>query len=269
MYRRTKRIDGQKFGSLTALTPSHMVGKQVYYHFRCDCGEVKVFRKSNVVSECKGNTRHCGCLAGRENLIGRKFNMLSVVSKVAPTPGRHGMIYDCKCDCGKELRVPAKHLKQGQFSCGCIVGESHDESKPPTPEYIAWGSMIARCYNPKSTGFENWGGRGIKVCDEWRSSYLSFLSHVGRRPTEKHSLGRINNDGNYEPGNVRWETLLQQRNNTRANAWIEFDGKRMTGAQWDRHLGLPLGMTRGRINRGWSIEKSMNTPNTFGRHTKL
>lgn len=268
MFNRTKRIDGMKFGLLTAIAPSHMVGKQVYYHFRCDCGESRVFRKSNVVTKCAGNTRSCGCAAGREDLCGRKFNMLAVIAKVSATPGRHGMIYECECECGNRLNVTAGKLKSGQLSCGCFVGEFHGEAKPPTVEYIAWGRMLARCYNRGSTGFENYGGRGISVCDEWRKSYTAFLGSVGRRPSDKHSIGRINNEGNYEPGNVRWETDEQQANNKRSNAFIEFGGKRLTHRQWDRELGLPAGMIGSRINTGWSIEQAMTIPCTNGKHVR-
>ena len=268
MFNRTKRIDGMKFGMLTAIAPSHMVGSQVYYHFRCDCGESRVFRKCNVVTGSAGNTRSCGCAVGREDFTGRKFNRLSVLSKVPAKAGRRGMIYECECECGTKLNVAAKSLKKGQVSCGCFVGEYHGESYPPTAEYIAWRSMIGRCYLKGGIGYENYGGRGIGVCDEWRRSYLAFLGHAGRRPSEKHSLGRINNDGNYEPGNVRWETDEQQLNNKRTNAFVEFGGRRLTHRQWDRELGLPSGMTGCRINRGWSAERAMTTPCTLGKHTK-
>lgn len=83
------------------------------------------------------------------------------------------------------------------------------------PEYHAWKGMIKRCTNKKNRGWPNYGGRGITVCERWRESYLTFLADVGRRPSSKHSLDRIANDGNYEPGNVRWATRKQQINNRR------------------------------------------------------
>lgn len=87
-------------------------------------------------------------------------------------------------------------------------------------EYKTWKAMIYRCTNPKATGYQYYGGRGIKVCDEWLNSFEAFLNHIGRKPHRKFSIDRINNDGNYEPGNVRWATQTQQFYNSR----LYFDG---------------------------------------------
>ena len=91
----------------------------------------------------------------------------------------------------------------------------HGESKPTTKEYRAWFSIIARCTNKKNIGYHLYGGRGIKVCDQWRNSYSAFLLDVGRAPSPEHSIDRINNDGNYEPGNCKWSTRLEQTHNRR------------------------------------------------------
>src|SRR5919106_2312632 len=99
--------------------------------------------------------------------------------------------------------------------------ERHGEARPRTPEYHSWLGMIRRCTNSKATGFKHWGGRGISVCDRWRNSYLAFLEDMGRRPSPEHSLDRINNNGNYEPGNCRWATSSEQRFNSRKRAPAE------------------------------------------------
>lgn len=91
----------------------------------------------------------------------------------------------------------------------------HYHANDVTPERRAYYRMIYRCYNTKYSGFHNYGGRGITVCDTWLHDYGAFYEHVGLRPTPKHSLDRIDNDGNYEPGNVRWATFRQQTCNTR------------------------------------------------------
>lgn len=86
-----------------------------------------------------------------------------------------------------------------------------------SPEYKVWSGMVQRCTNPKYGQFKDYGGRGIKVAPEWmgRGGFKKWIEHIGRRPTDKHTIGRINNDGNYEPGNVRWETRDEQMKNTR------------------------------------------------------
>ncbi len=86
-----------------------------------------------------------------------------------------------------------------------------------SPEYSSWCAMKARCLNPNTTRFEQWGGRGIKICPQWVNSFENFYADVGPRPTPKHSIDRIDNDGNYEPGNVRWATPKEQNNNKRTN----------------------------------------------------
>jgi hypothetical protein len=84
-----------------------------------------------------------------------------------------------------------------------------------TPEYYAWAASIRRCHNPRNPYYRNYGGRGIQVCDRWRKSFANFLSDVGVRPSPELTLDRVNNDGNYEPGNVRWATRSEQNSNQR------------------------------------------------------
>ncbi len=261
---RMKNITGQRFGKLTALRPTEKQGRNMKWMFRCDCGREKEFQARNV-GESKGQSASCGC-EKREDLTGRKFNMLSVLRESPDARGLgRGMVYECECECGQNLRVPAKYLKS-QKSCGCANGGRHGDSD--SVEYKAWEQMIRRCHNQSADNFSNYGGRGIVVCDDWRKSYLMFLGHVGRRLSAEHSIGRIENAGNYEPGNVRWETREQQNNNARSNVFLEHDGKRMTCAQWDRECGLPSGMISGRVNRGWSAERAITTPDSNGKWTK-
>lgn len=126
------------------------------------------------------------------------------------------------------------------------------------PEYTSWLNMKSRCGNPKNHRYYRYGGRGIKVCDEWLNSYKSFLSDVGRKPTPAHTLDRINNDGNYEPGNVRWATDEEQKNNRSDNKILAYHGKTLTIAQWSRVIGISNCMLWTRVNKyGWSVDDAM------------
>ena len=119
--------------------------------------------------------------------------------------------------------------------------------------------MIRRCENPKAKNFPRYGGRGITVCERWRTSFEAFLSDMGSRPEGK-TLDRIDNEGNYEPSNCRWATASEQQRNMRSNQWVEFNGERMIVTDWARRLGISHGTLRHRLARGWSVELAFTTP---------
>lgn len=156
-------------------------------------------------------------------LIGDRFGRLVAVEYAGKTyDSRHQFL--CKCDCGKETVVLEKHLRSGNTkSCGCFkrdaglaANTTHGQSK--TRLYKTWACMRNRCNSPKDAKFKDYGGRGIKVCQEWQDSFEAFRNFVSKLPhfgEAGYSLDRINNDGNYEPGNVRWATPKEQRNNQR------------------------------------------------------
>lgn len=154
------------------------------------------------------------------NLGGKRFTRLLVVSQA---PSRQEICWNCICDCGAERVVRQSNLISGSTkSCGCymrdrVTKHGHCRKSKPgliTPEYEAWLSAKSRCRNPKYSKYEYYGGRGITICDEWVNSFSSFFEHMGPRP-DGHTLDRIDNDGNYEPGNCRWATWKQQAKNKR------------------------------------------------------
>ena len=147
--------------------------------------------------------------------------------------------------------------------------ERHGMSK--TPEHCAWVSMKQRCTNPKKKEYPHYGGRGIKVCDKWFNSFVAFLADVGMRPSDKHSIDRIDVDGNYEPSNVRWAIQQEQIDNTRVVRMIELNGKKQSISAWEREMNLPKGTVNRREAAGWSIEEAITTPSIKGqkKHMKV
>jgi hypothetical protein len=141
--------------------------------------------------------------------------------------GRPSLRWVCRCDCGREAIRDGRSLRHGhQPSCGCrkitALRErfiTHGCTRGPngqlTPEYQAWRGMKTRCLNPNHHKFPGYGGRGIRICDEWLADFAAFLRHIGPRPSPEMSVDRIDVNGHYEPGNVRWATPAQQRANRR------------------------------------------------------
>lgn len=192
---------------------------------------------------------------------GQKFNRLTVIAYA-------GKIYvtrtawRCRCDCGNEIVVESGNLTLGkQKSCGCLDREvlierntKHGMAKK-TPEYAAWEDMRNRCTNPNNRNYQHYGARGIRYSERW-NDHLFFVADVGLRPSPKHSLDRINNDGNYEPGNVRWATKVEQANNKRNNIIVEVGGVRKTLPDWCRDLSLNYGTVTKRLKMGFSPEEA-------------
>lgn len=129
-----------------------------------------------------------------------------------------------------------------------------------SPEYGVWVNMLARCFNKKHRSFCYYGGRGICVCPRWQESFDAFVLDMGRRPSPAHSLDRVDNDGNYEPGNTRWATRSQQQRNRRSRPIVEFRGERLTIAEWSERFGIRNRTLIGRFANGWSAERALLTP---------
>jgi hypothetical protein len=131
------------------------------------------------------------------------------------------------------------------------------------PEHAAWNSMLDRCRNPNNKSFPNYGARGIRVCERWQHDFGRFIADMGRRPSPKHTIERIDNDGNYEPGNCQWADRTRQANNRRSNRYVEYKGQSVSLADAVRLAGsvvIPQ-QARKRISlHGWSIEKAVETP---------
>lgn len=135
-----------------------------------------------------------------------------------------------------------------------------------TKEYITWQRLRDRCFNINSKDYKNYGGRGINVCERWLMGYKYFLQDMGRAPTPKHQIERVDNNGNYEPSNCKWATRLEQANNLRCNKIIEYKGERKTLAQWCRQLNINYDLVQSRLSKyNWSIEDAFEKPRYGGK----
>jgi hypothetical protein len=126
-----------------------------------------------------------------------------------------------------------------------------------TPIAAVWRAMIARCHNEKNGAYYRYGGRGIQVCQRWRESFEAFLADMGPRPSPKHQIDRINNDGNYEPGNCRWATVIVNSRNRSDNNRLTFNGETKTLAEWSEITGIPYGTLWKRLKDGWTAERAL------------
>lgn len=197
------------------------------------------------------------------DLTGHIFSRLTVLSR-APNRGTK-TAWRCQCSCGTECVAEAQNLKTGRMkSCGCLNSErikalrrTHGQSG--SVEYYLWRAMLQRCYDLRALKYPRYGGRGIVVCSEWRTSFPRFYQDMGPRP-EGRSLGRKDNDGPYSKENCRWETAGQQMNNTSRNHWLTFQGRTQTMTQWAREVGISFSAIQARINRHRGIEFALTAP---------
>lgn len=197
-----------------------------------------------------------------EIALGTRFGHLTVVELFkgqTREPGRHYLV---RCECGTERPLRATYLIQGAKTCGCrrslfAPGEAEERAALVG----IWHGMIRRCTVPATIGYENYGGRGVIVCRRWLESFEAFLEDMAPRPSPRHSLDRHpDNDGNYEPGNVRWATRAEQARNKRTNRLITYQGETKCLMDWASELGMLHATLDGRLRRGWDVERALTTP---------
>jgi len=182
------------------------------------------------------------------DITGQQFGRLTVLERSFPNGAGRNTRWKCRCACGAITIVYKCALTSGDTkSCGCLQKEinikrslKHGDAKRNNriaKEYNIWRAMKDRCLNENNHAFHIYGGRGIKICDRWLNSYENFLEDMGRCP-DGHSIDRIDNNGNYEPGNCRWATPKEQCCNTNRNIWIEAKGLKMILTDWARYFGI-------------------------------
>lgn len=178
------------------------------------------------------------------NLTGKTFGYLIVLEFVEVTK-RYRYIWKCLCKCGNITNVRSCSLISGHTkSCGCLhieksreVNKSHGKSK--TVEYKTWTAIRARCSNPSIPDYQLYGARGIKVCERWNNSFENFFLDMGLKPSKKHSIDRIDVNGDYCPENCRWATEETQSRNKRNNRWLEYLDVNMIMQDWATFFNAP------------------------------
>lgn len=196
---------------------------------------------------------------------GQVFGRLTVLAYAGRSSKKNRMpSWFCRCTCGTIVKVSRGDLTTGNtMSCGCLRREvtsarvgTHRSSQ--SHEYRIYATAKDRCTRKKSPAYKDYGGRGI----EFRfNSFEQFIKEVGRKPTPKHTLDRIDNNGHYEPGNVRWATPIEQSSNTRNNRRITYKGRSLIAPQWSRMTGISTGTIYGRIYIfKWCIECALTVP---------
>lgn len=195
----------------------------------------------------------------RRDLTGNRYGRLVVIGPGPKTvSGRTA--WRCLCDCGQEASIALSALHGGLTkSCGCFrrehsksMNQSHGRSQ--TSEYHVWAGVVQRCNNPKNQAFHNYGGRGIRVCEQW-ATFEGFYADMGA--SNGLTLERMNNDGNYEPANCKWATRKEQNSNRRDNVFLEHAGLRLTLTQWSEKMHIALGTIQKRLKLGWSTRDTL------------
>ncbi|AFV80851.1 putative HNH endonuclease [Staphylococcus phage SA5] len=158
-------------------------------------------------------------------MIGETINKLKVIKESSKRDKSRCKMYECLCECGEVIIVRSSTLRQGKIkSCGCESNKIHSElmrerntthGLSSNPMYQRWLGMKQRCYDVNAINYKNYGGRGIEICEEWKNDFKKFYDYMGDPPNENYQIDRINNDGNYEPGNVKWSTRSENSTNIR------------------------------------------------------
>lgn len=191
------------------------------------------------------------------DLSGKKYGKLTVLERAEYSKTAHTYFWNCKCDCGKLVKINGNNLKSGHTkSCGCYKIENkktHELSN--TRLYDIFYNIKSRCYNKKNKYYYNYGGRGIKICDEWKNNFLEFYNWAIKNGYNNTlSIDRIDVNGNYEPANCRWVTIKENSNNKRNNHFELYNGEIHTVSEWARILKINRSTLFNRMTRHSFIE---------------
>ncbi len=196
--------------------------------------------------------------------VGQQYGRLTVKCISGKDEAKHA-IFECECSCGRIVHVRCYDLSTGKTkSCGCYrkqrASEVHTTHGGSSLSLFAvWRSMIQRCTNPNCKQYDAYGGRGIIVCEDWLK-FENFYRDMGDRPSDLHSIDRIDNNGNYCKENCRWATQKEQCNNKRSNRVFTYNGKAQSLQMWADDLGISVNTLRSRLSSGWDIPRVLTEP---------
>lgn len=204
-------------------------------------------------------------MARRLDIVGHKYDRLTVLSYHSTYGGKRH--FNCRCVCGNITISSISALRNGKTrSCGCLQREmakiyggsnrTHGLSKNRV--YQIWAGIKKRCRNKKAQKYHLYGGRGILMDDRWLNSFDEFFKDMGLPPSNKHSIERIDSNGNYTPSNCKWATQREQCNNTSRNRFLSIKGEKITLTNAARMFNIPEHRLRGRLNRGWSVDQAVS-----------
>ena len=202
---------------------------------------------------------------------GARFTRLIVLGAIRrerDISGTSHIVWHCQCDCGKEIETRSCNLLHGDTnSCGCYVRDKlrerathgHARGKRPSTEWTTWKNMVLRCTNPSVDAYPYYGGRGISVCERWMK-FEHFIADMGCKPTKHHTIERNDVNGNYEQGNCRWATMLEQGANKQNTRLLTAFGETLHMQEWCRRTGILQGTLWDRLDRGWPVERALSEP---------
>lgn len=202
------------------------------------------------------------------DLTGQRFGRLTALGPVGRS-GNGRIAWSCRCDCGKTTTVSGKNLRNGNTqSCGCLQRERISSAEKihgmsHSKIHQVWLGIKQRCDNPNHGAYKNYGGRGIKICDEWHNSFEAFIAYVASLPhygEKGYTLDRINNSIGYQVGNIRYATRIEQNRNSRHVRPLTFDGRTQCLQAWADEMGVGRNTLTRRLRNGWSVEDALSKP---------
>lgn len=198
------------------------------------------------------------------DLTGEKYGRLTVVKRVESSKSGKAR-WECKCSCGNTTIAISTDLRTGNTQgCGCLRNEriatlNHSHGLAESDEYRIWSHMKGRCYQESDISYPRYGGRGIRVCDRWLNSFENFYADMGPRPIGDYSIDRREGNGNYEPGNCRWATRVEQNRNRSNTRLVSYSGTNVTIGELAEKSGLSYRLLYKRIVLlGWSVDRALS-----------